>query len=72
MDDKPKEPTGRAKGGLVVAAKMTPEERSNRASKGAVQPYFWHRLSGAAADKLTERRSETATTPVSVFFIAAN
>ncbi len=36
MDDKPKEPTGRAKGGLVVAAKMTPEERSNRASKGAV------------------------------------
>lgn len=38
MDSKGKkpEPTGRAKGGAVVAAKMTPEQKAERARKGAL------------------------------------
>lgn len=36
MTDQKKEPTGRAKGGIAVAANMTPEERTARAAKGAV------------------------------------
>lgn len=36
MDEKKKELTGRAKGGAVVAAKMTPEQKSERARKGAL------------------------------------
>jgi hypothetical protein len=36
MTDEKKEPTGRAKGGLKVAAKMTPEELKDRAKKGAL------------------------------------
>lgn len=36
MDDEKKPLTGRAKGGAVVAAKMTPEELKLRAQKGAI------------------------------------
>ena len=35
MDEEKKELTGRAKGGAVVAAKMTPEQKAERARKGA-------------------------------------
>jgi P63C domain len=35
MTDKPKEPTGRAKGGIATAATMTLEQRKARAVKGA-------------------------------------
>jgi hypothetical protein len=34
--DAKKEPTGRAKGGIAVAAKMTPEQKAERARKGAL------------------------------------
>jgi hypothetical protein len=36
MSDQPKEPTGRAKGGIARAAKMTPEKRSEQARKAAL------------------------------------
>lgn len=36
MDTDQNEPTGRAKGGLIVAAKMTAEERAKRAKRGAL------------------------------------
>ena len=35
MTNPPKEPIGRAKGGHATAEKLTPEERSARARKGA-------------------------------------
>ena len=36
MEEEKKEPTGRAKGGAVSAAKMTPEQKAERARKGAL------------------------------------
>ena len=36
MTDKPKKPSGRAKGGAAAAAKLTAEERAERAKKGAL------------------------------------
>ena len=36
MDKEPKEITGRAKGGVATAAKMTPEQKADRARKGAI------------------------------------
>jgi hypothetical protein len=36
MTDRPKEPTGRAKGGIATAAKMTSEQKAERARKGSL------------------------------------
>ena len=45
MTDEKKEPTGRAKGGVATAAKMTEEERKARSKKGAVARWGVKKLS---------------------------
>lgn len=51
MDEEKKELTGRAKGGAVVAAKMTPEQKADRARKGALARW------GAKLPKATHKGS---------------
>ncbi|MCU0762161.1 MAG: P63C domain-containing protein [Hydrogenophaga sp.] len=51
MSEEKKELTGRAKGGAVVAAKMTPEQKAERARKGAMARW------GAKLPKATHKGS---------------